>query len=206
MADRVEAVGGTFAAPIGAGPGDHDRGADCPWVADDDDEGTAMGLGPLGLHDRPARGRAHARGPERSLSGRPRLRRPRHRDDGGLRLDRSPRRLQAPGSPIGWLLLATGLGFLLSVTTSDYAIYALYTDPGALPFASFAVWLQTWIFLVPVGAVVLLVALFPTGAAASYRWRWLPPAIVASFALAIRASMLRAGPSTWTTRPAWSTR
>ena len=99
-----------------------------------------------------------------------------------------------PGSPIGWLLLATGLGFLLSVTTSDYAIYALYTDPGALPFASFAVWLQTWIFLVPVGAVVLLVALFPTGAAASYRWRWLPPAIVASFALAILASMLRAGP------------
>jgi signal transduction histidine kinase len=99
-----------------------------------------------------------------------------------------------PSSPIGWLLLATGLGFLVSVTTSDYAIYGLYTWPGGLPFVSVAVWVQTWIFFVPVGAVVLLVALFPTGSAASHRWRWLPQAIVAAFALGIVASALRAGP------------
>ncbi len=99
-----------------------------------------------------------------------------------------------PGSPIGWLLLATGLGFLLSVSTSDYALYTLYTDPGRLPFVSVAVWLQTWISLVPVGSVVLLIALFPTGSAPSRRWRWLPPAIVAAFGLGIVTSMLRAGP------------
>ncbi len=99
-----------------------------------------------------------------------------------------------PNSPIGWLMLATGTGFLISVSTSDYAIYALYTNPGGLPFGSFAVWLQTWVFLVPVGAVVLLIALFPTGSAASPRWRWLPWAIAVDFGLGILTSMFRAGP------------
>lgn len=99
-----------------------------------------------------------------------------------------------PNSPIGWLMLAAGTGFLISVSSSDYAIYTLYTNPGALPFGSFAVWLQTFVFLVPVGAVVLLIALFPTGSAASPRWRWLPYAIVADFALGIVTSMFRAGP------------
>jgi signal transduction histidine kinase len=99
-----------------------------------------------------------------------------------------------PNSPIGWLMLATGTGFLISVSSSDYARYALYTNPGALPFPSIAIWLQTFIFLVPVGAVVLLIALFPTGSAASPRWRWLPYAIVADFGLGIVTSMLHAGP------------
>jgi hypothetical protein len=36
-----------------------------------------------------------------------------------------------PSSPIGWLMLATGTGFLVSVSTSDYAIYTLYTTRGA---------------------------------------------------------------------------
>jgi signal transduction histidine kinase len=99
-----------------------------------------------------------------------------------------------PNSPIGWVMLAAGTGFLISVSSSDYAIYTLYTNPGALPFGSFAVWLQTFTFLVPVGAVVLLIALFPTGSAASPRWRWLPYAIVADFALGVVTSMFRAGP------------
>ena len=106
-----------------------------------------------------------------------------------------------PNSPIGWLMLAAGIGFMISFTSSDYAEYTLYTDPGALPFASFAVWLQAWIFLLPIGAVVLLVSLFPTGSAASPRWRWLPNAIVVAFALAIVTSMFRAGPVDFTDVP-----
>jgi signal transduction histidine kinase len=99
-----------------------------------------------------------------------------------------------PKSPIGWLMLVTGAGFLISASSSDYASYALYTNPGALPFPSVAIWLQTWIYLVPVSAVVLLIALFPTGKPASARWRWLPYAIVVDFGLGIVASMFRAGP------------
>jgi signal transduction histidine kinase len=99
-----------------------------------------------------------------------------------------------PNSPVGWLMLAAGIGFMISFSSSDYAEYAIYTNPGALPFPSFAVWLQTWIFLLPVGAIVLLVSLFPTGSPASPRWRRLPYAIVVGFALAIASSMFRAGP------------
>ena len=99
-----------------------------------------------------------------------------------------------PNNPIGWLLLLTGIGFLISFSSSDYAKYAIYTNPGALPFASFAVWLQTWIFLLPVGSVVLFVSLFPNGSAASPRWRWLPYAIVVVFSLAMVTAMFRAGP------------
>ena len=99
-----------------------------------------------------------------------------------------------PRSPVGWLMVTTGAGFIIAASSSDYATYVLYTNPGGLPFPSFAIWLQTWVFLVPVGAVVLLVALFPTGSAASPRWRWLPYAIVADFALGIVTSMFRAGP------------
>ena len=104
-----------------------------------------------------------------------------------------------PKSPIGWLMLATGAGFLISASSSDYASYALYTNPGALPFPSIAIWLQTWIYLLPVSAVVLLIALFPTGKPASARWRWLPYAIVVDFGLGIVASMFRAGPIDITT-------
>jgi hypothetical protein len=106
-----------------------------------------------------------------------------------------------PRSPIGWLLLTTGVGFLVTIGLSEYAIYALSTDPGGLPIASAAVWLQTWGFLVPIGAVVLLVALFPTGSAASRRWRWLPPAIVVTFVVGIVTSALQAVPVDLTDEP-----
>ncbi len=101
---------------------------------------------------------------------------------------------RVPGNPIGWLLLATGTGFLISIATSEYARYSLYTNPGSLPFAYGAAWLNNWGFLVAVGSVMLIVALFPDGSAASPRWRWLPPAIVADITIGIIGSSLRAGP------------
>ena len=100
---------------------------------------------------------------------------------------------RVPGNPIGWLLMATGTGFLVSVAASEYARYALYTNPGRLPFPRGAAWLTNWTFLVAIGAVMLIVALFPDGSAASRRWRWLPWAIVADIGLGIVGSSLRAG-------------
>ena len=101
---------------------------------------------------------------------------------------------RVPGNPIGWLLMATGTGFLIGVAASEYARYALYTNPGGLPFAFGAAWLNNWTFLVAIGAVMLIVALFPDGSPASPRWRWLPPAIVVDIGLGIVGSWLRAGP------------
>jgi signal transduction histidine kinase len=101
---------------------------------------------------------------------------------------------RVPSNPIGWLLMATGIGFVVEIASSEYAVYGLYTDPGALPFTSFAAWLNQWTFLVAIGAILLLIALFPNGSAASRRWRWLPPVIVVDIALAIVTTVLTVGP------------
>jgi signal transduction histidine kinase len=100
---------------------------------------------------------------------------------------------RVPGNPLGWLLMTTGVAFLLAAGSSEYAAYTLSTSPGGLPFGNVAVWLNTWIFIVAVAPVPLFLALYPTGFPASPRWRWLPPAIVIVFAVGIVASMLRAG-------------
>ena len=98
-----------------------------------------------------------------------------------------------PRNPLGWLLMTTGFAFLLAAASDEYATYALYTSPGALPFGQVAVWLNNWIFLAAVAPVPLFLALFPTGAVASPRWRWLPRTLLVLFAVGIVGSMLRAG-------------
>jgi len=98
-----------------------------------------------------------------------------------------------PHNPLGWLLMTTGFSFLLAAGAEEYATYALYTSPGALPFGQIAVWLNNWIFLVAVAPVPLFLALFPTGNVPSPRWRWLPRTLVALFAVGIVGTMLRAG-------------
>jgi hypothetical protein len=42
-----------------------------------------------------------------------------------------------PRNPLGWLLMTTGVAFLLAAASDEYATYALYTSPGALPFGQF---------------------------------------------------------------------
>ena len=101
---------------------------------------------------------------------------------------------RVPTNPTGWLLMTIGIGFLIGIGTSEYAVYALYTNPGGLPHPNAAAWISNWTSLIAAGAAMLLVALFPNGSAASPRWRWLPPAIVADIVLAIVVTMLRVGP------------
>jgi signal transduction histidine kinase len=101
---------------------------------------------------------------------------------------------RVPTNPTGWLLMTIGVGFLIGIGTSEYAAYALYTNPGGLPHPNAAAWISSWTPLIAAGAAMLLVALFPNGSAASSRWRWLPPAIVADTVLAIVVTTLRVGP------------
>jgi signal transduction histidine kinase len=109
-----------------------------------------------------------------------------------------------PGSPIGWLFLAEGLGFAAGVATDTFARYAIRS--GAAP--SSVAWAD-WI-----GAVlgelgflfVLAVLLFPDGRLPSRRWRvvaWLIiageallllMAVTSSAALRVEVSAVRVAP------------
>jgi hypothetical protein len=75
-------------------------------------------------------------------------------------------------NPIGWIFLAVGFCYGLLSAGDQYAIYALLTNPGALPLGAEASWLGQWIWAPGLGLVlVFLPLLFPDGHPPSHRWR-----------------------------------
>jgi hypothetical protein len=77
-----------------------------------------------------------------------------------------------PENPIGWIFLAVGFFYGLLSAGDEYAIYALLTNPGALPWGAEASWLGQWIWAPGVGLIlVFLPLLFPDGHPPSPRWR-----------------------------------
>ncbi len=75
------------------------------------------------------------------------------------------------GNPMGWLMLGSGLGFILGTDAQLYATLAYRLHPGRLPLGWVAVllnagWALAFIFL---GAAVVL---FPDGRLPSWHWRW----------------------------------
>ena len=96
-----------------------------------------------------------------------------------------------PENPIGWIFLADGFCYGLLSAADQYAIYALLTNPGALPLGGEASWLGQWIWAHELGLIlVFLPLLFPDGHPPSNRWRpvgWLGGL---SVAMTVVASMI----------------
>jgi len=76
-----------------------------------------------------------------------------------------------PGNRIGWIFLVVGLSQSLEALSTQYAVYGLVTDPGSLPFADFASWIQVWAWVPGFLMLGILVLLFPDGELPSPRWR-----------------------------------
>jgi MFS family permease len=99
-----------------------------------------------------------------------------------------------PSNPLGWLMIAIGLGFVVAGFTTEYVTYAFVTTPGSLPFSKLANWLQSWVGIPTIAGVPLVLLLFPTGRVPSSRWRVLVPTIVALTALLALFIVLTPGP------------
>ena len=79
---------------------------------------------------------------------------------------------QRPENPIGWLFLAAALFYGIQMPGEEYAVYALLTNPGALPLGAELAWLTDWIWAPGFGIIlVFLPLLFPDGHPPSRRWR-----------------------------------
>jgi hypothetical protein len=98
---------------------------------------------------------------------------------------------QRPENSIGWIFSAVGFLYGLLSAADEYAVYALLTNPGALPWGAEASWLGQWIWAPGLGLIlVFLPLLFPDGHPPSHRWRpvaWLGGL---SIGLAVVSSMI----------------
>lgn len=97
------------------------------------------------------------------------------------------------GNPIGWLLMAVGIGFLLGGLTDEYLQFALSRGMADLPFTVFMGWLTNWIFVAFPLTVPFVLLLFPNGALPSRRWRPVAFAIVFLSALVLIGIILNPG-------------
>jgi signal transduction histidine kinase len=97
------------------------------------------------------------------------------------------------GNPIGWLLMAVGVGFLLGGLTDEYLQFALRREIADAPFTVFMGWLTNWLFLFIVLPVPWILLLFPSGALPSRRWRPVAVAVTVLGGLLLLAVMLSPG-------------
>jgi hypothetical protein len=74
-----------------------------------------------------------------------------------------------PGNPVGWLLAAMGLGFVIGTFVLIYAQYALEVDP--LPGGRAMAWVGLWFWPVALSPIGFVLLLFPDGSPPSRRWR-----------------------------------
>src|SRR5918994_7480857 len=79
---------------------------------------------------------------------------------------------QQPKNTVGWIFCAMGLITISAVASAQYAIYALVSSPGSLPWGGTAAWLEAFLGgPIIIALFALLLLLFPDGRPPSHRWR-----------------------------------
>src|SRR5215218_10005419 len=77
-----------------------------------------------------------------------------------------------PKNTIGWIFCAIGLFLTSSEAAGQYAIYAVVSSPGSLPWGGTAAWLEAFLNgPIIIAMFALLWLLFPDGRPPSHRWR-----------------------------------
>ena len=77
-----------------------------------------------------------------------------------------------PKNTVGWIFCAMGLFSTSSGASGQYAIYALVSSPGSLPWGATAAWLEAFLGgPIIIALFALLLLLFPDGLPPSHRWR-----------------------------------
>ncbi len=103
-----------------------------------------------------------------------------------------------PENPVGWIFGAGGLLIALSDFAEQYAVYALVTQPGALPGGLVMAWIRLWASTL--GLVLMFTftpLLFPNGRLLSPRWRPVLWLAVGATGLATITAALQPGPFTF---------
>jgi hypothetical protein len=78
-----------------------------------------------------------------------------------------------PGNLVGWIFYAAGMGGVVSGFSTEYARYALLTNPGSLPFGhAFALLSNVGFVWAIVPLFTFMPLLFPNGRPPSPRWYW----------------------------------
>jgi hypothetical protein len=103
--------------------------------------------------------------------------------------------LRRPGTPIGWLLLAIGLGWGTLAVSVAYADYGLLLHPGSVPAADVSAGISLGAWAPPIGITgTFLLLLFPDGRLPGRRWR--PVAWLAAFAIVALTIVATLAPGT----------
>ncbi|HEV8223799.1 MAG TPA: GAF domain-containing sensor histidine kinase [Rubrobacteraceae bacterium] len=87
-----------------------------------------------------------------------------------------------PDNSIGWICLAIGIFWMLTIFATPYGAYGLVTRPGSVPFPAEIGSLGDWLWAPAVGLLgTYLILLVPDGRLLSRRWRpvaWLSGAVI----------------------------
>ncbi|MDQ3603007.1 MAG: hypothetical protein M3385_04015 [Actinomycetota bacterium] len=89
-----------------------------------------------------------------------------------------------PRNPIGWISLAVGIAWMLTMVTGSYVLYGLrMARPGSVPYPAAVGSLSEFLGPTAILLGTFLILLFPDGRLPSRRWRpvaWLCGAVIAS--------------------------